>query len=149
MRRLFVLIAVAMSLAVISTTVAAAVAAETGRPMGGRGSRADVSVRPISHINRVRNAVATRGFHTIARAIIRWSEKHNDIYPKAWRVVRCQLSRYVRAWPRNPWTHKPMHPGTHRGDYTYTRLWGGHGCNLHGHLFGTRSPASGSPIIVP
>ena len=54
-------------------------------------------------------------------------------YPAA-SVVRRGGGLTAPVWPANPWTGRPMAPGTARGAYTYTLAAGGASYTLTGHL---------------
>ena len=83
------------------------------------------------------------GIHAIQVGIQSWSVDHGDRYPDASVVTQAGLAFYVDNWYPNPWTGKPMAPGTAAGDYVYTQLDGGKYFKLAGRL------SNGTDFVVP
>jgi hypothetical protein len=62
------------------------------------------------------------GVHVIQVAVQSWAVDHDDAYPAGALVVPGdRFARYVKSWPANPVTGRPMTPGTGPGDYAYTQ----------------------------
>jgi len=95
-----------------------------------------------ARVNKLKEAI-----HSLQIAIQTWSVDNGDKFPPASVVNEEGLKIYFPAgdtpWPSNPWTGKPMKPGTERGDYTYSQLDGGAHYRLAGHISATQD------FIVP
>jgi predicted amidohydrolase YtcJ len=83
------------------------------------------------------------GIHAIQIGVQCWAVDNADRFPDPSIVTPEGLAKYVDVWPTNPWTGKPMAPGTGAGDYTYTQLDGDKHFRLAGHLSG------GGDFVVP
>jgi hypothetical protein len=71
--------------------------------------------------------------------------RHSFIYPTRWQV-RKGGGLSAPIWPMNPWTGKPMAPGSGRGTYTYTPAPGRHSYTLVAHFSsGSYRVTGGSP----
>ena len=53
--------------------------------------------------------------------------------------VRRTVGAYLRSWPQNPFTGRPMRAGTQPGDYRYLRGPGGRSATLTGFGVGGRT----------
>ena len=93
--------------------------------------------------DRAGNTAVKEGIHNIQVGVQSWAVDHGSVYPDASVVTSAGLASYVDNWPTNPWTGKPMAPGTAAGDYTYTQLNGGKIFRLAGHL------SNGVDFVVP
>jgi hypothetical protein len=75
----------------------------------------------------------------LAAAVRSWAEGHGGLPPAvpefaADSAFGRSLATLGEAWPANPFTAAPMHPGADPGDFAYTT--DGHGFELVGHLSG-------------
>ncbi len=78
---------------------------------------------------------------TIQVGLAEYAAAHGDRYPSAPEVTADGLSGYVAAWPENPYTGRPMRPGTGPGEYVYTVSPDGRSYTLTGY-------GSGGPVIT-
>jgi hypothetical protein len=67
--------------------------------------------------------------------IVAWAADNNNLYPPPQDVVDGGgLSQYVSPWPTDPFTGRPMAPGTAPGSYVYEQISGGQAYRLTGYL---------------
>ena len=71
------------------------------------------------------DAAVRSGARSIQVGIESWATEHAGVYPQAEDVTAVGLSRYVTAWPNNPYIELPMSPGTGPGFYRYEVSSGG------------------------
>jgi len=75
------------------------------------------------------------GLTAINNGIVAWSAANGGVYPTTDQVTATgAVAGYVSTWPTNPYTGRPMSPGTGTGDYTYEQLDGGRRYRLTGYL---------------
>lgn len=79
----------------------------------------------LSQHDKANDSSVKGGGHRLLIAIQTWAVENGDVYPQADEVsvtgaVGQTMSASGMTWPVNPWTDKPMAPGSNRGDFTYT-----------------------------
>jgi hypothetical protein len=73
--------------------------------------------------------------HLVMGYIERYANERYNYYPPV-RMVRPGGGLKAPLWPRDPWTGKPMAPGSGTGSYTYTVTTRMLACKLVGHYPG-------------
>ena len=71
------------------------------------------------------DAAVRSGARNIQVGIESWAAEHGGVYPQPSDVNSVGLSRYITAWPNNPYIELPMSPGTGPGCYRYEVSSGG------------------------
>jgi len=79
------------------------------------------------------SAQMKQGIRLLKVYVDAYAADHGFVYPAA-AVVRKGGGLTAPVWPRNPWTGKPMAPGTGRGAYTYSVAPDGASYALSGRL---------------
>jgi hypothetical protein len=108
--------------------------ADLARPSG---DYADTAAKFAATLAQAQESAVEEGIHNLQIGVQSWMVDHNDRTPPL-AVVRPNggLQSYLDVWPTNPYSGKPMRPGTDPGQYTYERIDTGRDYRLTGHLEG-------------
>ena len=79
------------------------------------------------------DAAVRSGVRTIQVGLESYAVEHGGVYPAADQVNGVGLSRYISAWPQNPYTDLPMAPGDGPGCFAYEPGAGGAAYQLTGY----------------
>ena len=69
--------------------------------------------------NFARDALVQAGVRSIQTGVESYAAEHGGAYPRPGEVNSLDLTRYISAWPANPYTDLPMSDGGGAGDFRY------------------------------
>ncbi|HOT23757.1 MAG TPA: hypothetical protein PLK79_04895 [Thermoleophilia bacterium] len=115
----------------VPTVSATGTASPTASPTGSPSPSPSPTTTDTAALDRQ----VIDGLTAINNGIVAWSAANGGVYPTTDQVTATgAVAGYVSTWPTNPYTGRPMSPGTGTGDYTYEQLDGGRRYRLTGYL---------------